>query len=87
MEIKEVIVHSIENSKYKVQFEQAATKGIIGFKVEANDDDIEKCKDQASSLLQYALKRSSLSLQPVPSSPNNGSNPALGSEHPVEIPL
>jgi hypothetical protein len=87
MEIKEVIVHSIENSKYKVQFEQAATKGIIGFKVEANDDDIEKCKDQASSLLQYALKRSSLSLQPVSPTPSNGSPTPGSAATPADLPF
>lgn len=54
------------NTKYKVQFKQADTKGVIGFTVEANDDDIEKCQARATELLQFALKRSSLVVQPAP---------------------
>ena len=43
------------NGKYRVVFEQAAsTKGIIGFKVEANDDDIERVRKDAHDLLEWA---------------------------------
>ena len=66
MEIKEIISHSIENSKFKIQFKQADTKGVLGFTVEANNDDIEKCKTDATDLLAHALKRSALVYNAVP---------------------
>jgi hypothetical protein len=43
------------NGKYRVVFEQAAsTKGVIGFKVEANGDDMDIVKAEATNLLDYA---------------------------------
>ena len=47
MEIKEVVVHSIDGARYQIQFEQAATKGVLGFKVTANGDDKETAKAEA----------------------------------------
>ncbi len=72
MDIKELVVHTTENGKYKVQFEQAATKGVLGFKVEANSDDIEKCKSDSTELLAYALKRAALVYMPAANGNGNG---------------
>ncbi len=58
MAIKEIVIN--DDRQFKVVFEQAATKGVLGFKVEATDDDLEACKEKATDLLQFALKRSSL---------------------------
>jgi len=60
MEIKEVVVHSIDGAKYKVVFEQAAVKGVLGFKIEANGDSMEAVQQEAATLLGYALKKSNL---------------------------
>lgn len=41
--------------KYRIVFEQAAsTKGVIGFKVEANGDDFNQVGEQAEALLEWA---------------------------------
>ncbi len=53
MEIKEIVIHTLQDSKYKIQFEQAATKGVLGFKCEVNDDDFEQCQIRATGLLKY----------------------------------
>jgi len=44
------------DQKYRIVFEQAAssTKQILGFKVEANGDDISIVKAEADILLRYA---------------------------------
>ena len=60
MEIKEVVIHSIDGARYQIQFEQAATKGVLGFKVTANGDNKEIAKAEAEELLGFALKKSSL---------------------------
>ncbi len=57
MEIKEMVIHTTENSKYQIQFEQAATKGVLGFKVAANNDDLEKAQLEADILLRYAKNK------------------------------
>lgn len=54
MEIKELVIHSTENGKYKIQLERSAVKGVDGFKVEANADNIEECKIDAQKLYDYA---------------------------------
>ena len=47
-------IHNI-NGKYRIVFEQAAsTKGVLGFKVEANGDFINDVMEEASVLLRYA---------------------------------
>jgi len=51
MEIREVVVHSIDGARYQIQFEQAATKGVLGFKVTANSDDKDIAKVEAEELL------------------------------------
>jgi len=41
--------------KYRVIFEQAAsTKGVLGFKVEVNGDDMVIVEAEATALLEYA---------------------------------
>lgn len=58
MAIKEIVIN--DDRQFKVQFEQVSTKGVLGFKVEATDDDLDACKEKATNLLQFALKRASL---------------------------
>lgn len=55
--INELITHQTINGKYRMVFEQAAsTKGVLGFKVEANDDDESVCINKAMFLLAEAQK-------------------------------
>ena len=42
------------NGKYRVVFERSAVKGVDGFKVEANGDDIETVRKDANDLYKYA---------------------------------
>jgi hypothetical protein len=53
----QIVTHITQNGKYKIQYEQAATKGIIGFKVEANNDDLLQCRLDASELLGAAIEK------------------------------
>jgi hypothetical protein len=57
MEIKEVVVHSIDGAKYQIQFERSAVKGQDGFKITANSDQIEDAKRDIENLYQWALKK------------------------------
>ncbi len=51
----EEVKHYQINGKYRIMFERAAsTKGVDGFKVEANGDDIELVKIDAQILYQEA---------------------------------
>jgi hypothetical protein len=72
MEIREVVVHSIDGARYQIQFEQAATKGVLGFKVTANGDNKDIAKAEAEELLAFALKRSSLYKGDYPETNGNG---------------
>ena len=72
MEIREVVVHSIDGARYQIQFEQAATKGVLGFKVTANGDDKEIAKAEAEELLAFALKKASLYKGEFPETNGNG---------------
>ncbi len=44
------VIHQTINGRYRVVFERSAVKGIDGFKVEANGDDIEIVKKDALDL-------------------------------------
>ncbi len=48
------VIHQTINSRYRVVFERSAVKGIDGFKVEANGDDIEAVRKDANDLYNYA---------------------------------
>ena len=48
------VIHQTVNGKYRVVFERSAVKGIDGFKVEANGDDIEAVRKDANDLYNYA---------------------------------
>jgi hypothetical protein len=72
LEIREVVVHSIAGARYQIQFEQAATKGVLGFKVTANGDNKDIAKVEAEELLAFALKRSSLYKGDLPEINGNG---------------
>ncbi len=44
--------------KYRVTFEQAtSTKGVIGFKVEVNGDDVSIVRSEALTLLDWAKEK------------------------------
>jgi len=45
-----LVTHQTINGKYKIQYERAATKGVIGFKVEANGDDLKQVQMDALAL-------------------------------------
>ena len=46
------------DSKYRIVFERAAsTKGVIGFKVEANGDDFNQVSQQSEALLEWAKSK------------------------------
>lgn len=51
----EEVKHYQVNGKYKCQIERAAVKGVDGFKVEVNGDDMESLKDEAQKLYDYAI--------------------------------
>ena len=53
MEIQE-IKHFQIGTRYKIQFERSAVKGVDGFKVEATGDDIAQVKADALALKQAA---------------------------------
>mgnify|MGYP001278358225 CR=1 FL=1 len=46
--------HYQVNGKYKIQFERSAVKGVDGFKVEANGDNIESVQNDAEILKGFA---------------------------------
>jgi hypothetical protein len=49
------VTHQTINGKYRIQFEQVGSaKGIVGFKVEANSDDIGEAQRDALELLNWA---------------------------------
>jgi len=51
----ETVTHITQNGKYRVVFEQAtSTKGVIGFKVEANGDDLTSVQTEAEIMLVWA---------------------------------
>ena len=50
------VIHQTINGKYRVVFERSAVKGIDGFKVEANGDEIEQVEKDAQILYNYVKK-------------------------------
>lgn len=51
----QLVTHITQNGKYRIVFEQAAsTKGVLGFKVEANGDDLGMVETEAMLLLDFA---------------------------------
>ena len=55
--MEETKIYHIDG-KYRIVFEQAAsTKGILGFKVEANGDNITLVETDADTLLEYARSK------------------------------
>ncbi len=54
--MEETVLHQTINGKYRIVIERAAsTKGVDGFKVEANGDDIEQVKKDVADLYDYAI--------------------------------
>ena len=53
-ELMEEVKHYQVNGKYRVVFERSAVKGVDGFKVEANGDDMEAVRKDANDLYDYA---------------------------------
>jgi len=56
MEPQEIRHYQI-GTKYRVQFERSAVKGVDGFKVEANGDELEQIKKDAYDLYCDAIKK------------------------------
>jgi len=57
--MEETKIHQV-NPKYRIIFEQAAsTKGVIGFKVKVNGDDLDQVSQQAEALLEWAMGKAS----------------------------
>ena len=48
------VTHIHLNSRYRIVFERSAVKGIDGFKIEANSDDLTAVKGDAKLLYEYA---------------------------------
>mgnify|MGYP001576387826 CR=1 FL=1 len=49
------VIHQTINGKYRVVFERSAVKGIDGFKVEANGDDITQVIKDAQALYEDTM--------------------------------
>ncbi len=49
------VTHTTINGKYRLQLERSAVKGIDGFKVEVNGDDMESVKADSQKLYDYAI--------------------------------
>lgn len=52
----EEVLHQTLNSKYRIVFEQvgSSTKSILGFKVEANSDNLDEAQREAAAMLAWA---------------------------------
>ncbi len=53
--VETIVTHIQENQRYKVQFERGATKGVIGYKVEANGDVLLETMGDAIRLRKEAI--------------------------------
>ena len=53
----QTITHIHENTRYKIVFERAVVKGVDGFKVEANGDDLEQVQLETTKLYDYAKSK------------------------------
>ncbi len=56
----QVVTHINQNQRYRIVIERAAVKGIDGFKVEANGDDLSMVETDAKRLYQYAIKETEI---------------------------
>jgi ribosomal protein S3 len=55
------VIHETIGAKYRIVYEQAAsTKGVIGFKVEANGDDLASTYLNANELLRKAKEQADI---------------------------
>ncbi len=61
----QTVIHQTVNGKYRIQLERSAVKGVDGFKVEANGDDIALVKADADLLYAYATQKTA----PLPAAP------------------
>ena len=53
---EQIVTHNTINGKYRVVFERAGTKGIDGFKVEVNGDDMAEVQTDGEKLYSYAIE-------------------------------
>lgn len=60
----EEVKHYQVNGRYKVQFERSAVKGQDGFKVEANDDNLDLAQLYADVLYKFAQDKTKV--MPIP---------------------
>lgn len=54
MEESSIVTHVTKNSRYKVQYERSATKGVVGYKCEANGDSLLETASEAGDLRKLA---------------------------------
>jgi len=63
--MEEVYNYQVDR-KYRITFEQAAsTKGTIGFKVEANGDNLDIVKSDANLMLEWAKEKAPMQASEV----------------------
>jgi len=67
----EEVKHYQVNGKYRIVFERSAVKGIDGFKVEANDDDLDQVELFAQALYHYAIRITMEGKNATTETPNN----------------
>ncbi len=67
----QTVTHITVNGKYRIQLERSAVKGVDGFKVEANGDDMTLVKADADNLYAFAMKVTA-PLPAVPVAPKEG---------------
>ena len=50
------VTHITQNGRYQIEIERAATKGILGYKIKANGDDLLQTIKDAEQLKKEAEK-------------------------------
>ncbi len=62
----QVVTHITQNGKYRIVIERAAsTKGVDGFKVEANGDEIGQVEADANRLYAIAMAATFKTMEPL----------------------
>jgi hypothetical protein len=56
----QIVTHITQNGKYKIQFEQSAVKGVLGFKVEATGDEFNAVCLDATAFLGFAQEKAKI---------------------------
>jgi hypothetical protein len=56
----QIVEHYQINQRYKIQFDRTSTKGIDGYKIEANGDNIETVQNDAEILKTFAESKTAI---------------------------